>query len=125
MTSQVIEAWPGRLQTAGLPTPDAAERPAMPRTLLLLTLAAFSVLTALALWQHGLRGIFEPLFASTAGLQVFVDLVIALSLFMVWMWHDARRSGRNPWPWIVLTLLSGSFGPLLYLLARPANLPAR
>lgn len=97
----------------------------MTRPLLILTLVAFSALTALALWQHGLWGIFQPLLSSTAGLQVFVDLVIALTLFMVWMWHDARRKGRSPWPWIVLTLLTGSFGPLLYLLARPASPPAR
>lgn len=97
----------------------------MTRPLLILTLVAFSALTALALWQHGLWGIFQPLLSSTAGLQVFVDLVIALTLFMVWMWHDARQTGRNPWPWIVLTLLTGSFGPLIYLLGRPAASPAR
>jgi hypothetical protein len=123
MTSQVIERLWASAQTARTSTrPDAHT---IARPLLILILVAFSALTALALWQHGLRGIFEPLFASTAGLQVFVDLVIALSLFLVWMWHDARRTGRSPWPWIVLTLLTGSFGPLLYLLARPANPPAR
>ena len=96
----------------------------MQRPLLLITLILFSALTALALWQHGYWGIFEPLLRSTAGLQVLVDLVIALTLFMAWMWGDARRLGRNPWPWIALTLLTGSFGPLLYLLGRPAAPPA-
>ena len=123
MTSQVIERERPGGQTAG--HRHRFEAHTMTRALLILTLVAFSALTALALWQHGLWGIFQPLFASTAGLQVFVDLVIALSLFMVWMWHDARRTGRSPWPWIVLTLLTGSFGPLLYLLARPASPPVR
>ena len=90
------------------------------KTLLMLVLAVFSLLTGFALWYHGYWGIFEPLLASLAGAQVLVDLVIALSLFLAWMWPDARRLQRNPWPWLVLTLAAGSFGPLLYLLTRPA-----
>jgi len=39
-------------------------------------------------------------------------------LVMVWMWRDARRRGRNPWPWIAAALLLGSFGPLAYLLVH-------
>lgn len=93
----------------------------MPRVLLLTVLAAFSVLTALALWQHGYWGILEPHFRSFGGAQVLVDLAIALALVLVWLWRDARTLGRNPWPWLVLTLAAGSFGPLLYLLTRPAG----
>lgn len=91
------------------------------RTLLLIVLAAFGALTAMAVWVHGIVGIFEPLLTTLAGAQVLADLVIALSLFMVWMWQDARRQHRNPWPWLVLTLAAGSFGPLLYLLTRRAD----
>jgi hypothetical protein len=87
----------------------------MQRTLLIVVLAAFSALTARALYVHGLWGLFEPLLTTWAGLQVLVDLAIALSLFVVWMWRDAQASGRNPWPWLVLTLAAGSIGPLLYL----------
>lgn len=93
----------------------------MPRTLLVLTLAVFGALSAVALWQHGYLGLFEQAFASWAGLQVLADLVIALALVMVWMWRDARASGRNVWPWIVATLALGSFGPLGYLLTRKAR----
>jgi hypothetical protein len=97
----------------------------MPRRVLSATLIAFLVLTALALWQHGYWGIFAPHFQSFGGAQVFVDLVIALGLFVVWMWRDARATGRNPWPWLALTLATGSIGALLYLLGRkPAQTSA-
>ncbi len=49
---------------------------------------------------------------------MLLDLVIALFLVLTWLWNDARTSGRNPWPWIGITLVAGSFGPLLYLLTR-------
>ena len=88
----------------------------MHRAILILILIGFSILTGLALWHHGYWGIFEPQLKSFAGAQVLVDLVIALSLFLVWMFRDAKASGRNPWPWLVITLALGSFGPLLYLL---------
>jgi hypothetical protein len=116
MTSQVI--------ASSSPSADDPASPpsvrAMPRILLAGVLCAFGILTVAALARHGYWGILAPHFQSLAGLQVFVDLVIALVLVMVWMWHDARRIGRNPWPWIVATLLLGSFGPLVYLLTRKA-----
>ena len=90
----------------------------MPRTILTLILIPFSALTAAALWYHGFWGILEPHFKSFGAGQVFADLVIALTLFMVWMWQDSKATGRNPWPWIALTLAAGSFGPLLYLFTR-------
>ena len=85
---------------------------------LLIVLAPFSVVSALALWQHGYWGIWQPHFQSWGAGQVLLDLVIALSLVMVWLWRDSRQLGRNPWAWLVLTLVAGSFGPLLYLLTR-------
>ncbi len=90
----------------------------MQRFALILTFIAFSALSTIALWQHGYWGILEPHFQTFGAAQVLADLVIALSLFLVWMWRDARTSGRNPWPWLVLTLVSGSIGALLYLLLR-------
>jgi hypothetical protein len=30
--------------------------------------------------------------------------------------NDAKKTGRSPWPWVALTLATGSFGPLLYIL---------
>ena len=93
----------------------------MKRTLLTITLIAFSILTATALWHHGYWGIIEPNFKSFGAAQVFADLVIALSLLLIWMWRDARTTGRNPWLWLALTLANGSIGALIYLLCAPAN----
>ena len=90
----------------------------MPRLLLLVVTLAFAVLTALALRDHGYWGIIAPHFQTFGAGQVFADLVIALSLAMAWMWRDARRRGRSPWPWIVATLLTGSFGPLAYVIVH-------
>ena len=90
----------------------------MQRTLLIVTLVLFGALTAAALWQHGYWGIIAPHFQTFGGGQVLTDLVIALTLVMVWMWRDAKATGRNVWSWIVITLVLGSFGPLIYLLTR-------
>ena len=51
-------------------------------------------------------------------LQVLCDLIVTSSLAALWMLQDARRRGVNAWPFVVVTLFLGSFGPLLYLLLR-------
>ncbi len=96
----------------------------MQRTILSIVFIAFGVLTALALWHHGLWGIIEPHFQTFGAGQVFADLVIALCLAMVWMWRDAQKTGRYVWPYLGLTLATGSFGPMLYLLLAPSAKPA-
>ena len=90
----------------------------MRRIALVIVLVVFSVLTAIAVLQHGYIGIFAWQLQNTAGLQVLADLSIALMLFLAWMWPDARRRGRNPWAWAVLTLAAGSLGALLYLVTQ-------
>lgn len=92
----------------------------MNRTVLLLgiVLADFVGLSAWALYHHGYVGLFEVAVASPAGIQVLVDLTIALSLFMVWMWRDARERGIAAWPFVLLTATLGSIGALAYLLRR-------
>ena len=95
----------------------------MARILLVVTLVLFGALTSVAVWHHGYRGIFETMFQSWAGVQVLVDLVIALVLVLVWMWRDAQVLKRSVWPYVLITLVAGSFGPLLYLLTSktPGN----
>lgn len=85
------------------------------QNLALIILVPFSLLTLYTLWQVGYMGIFDHLLMNSAGWQVFMDLVIALVLVLSWIVPELKRSGRSPLPWIALTLLLGSFGPLLYL----------
>ena len=85
------------------------------RTLAIALLIPFLVLTAYAVQQVGYIGIFDYHRHSPAGWQVFVDLVIALVLVLTWLIPQAKKNGRNPWPWVALTLVAGSIGPLLYL----------
>jgi hypothetical protein len=93
----------------------------MERSLIVVTLILFGALSAAALWQHGYFGIFALHFQTFGGMQVLTDLVIALTLVLVWMWRDAKATGRNIWPWIIATLALGSFGPLVYLLTRKSG----
>lgn len=92
----------------------------MNKTLVLLILIPFAALSTWCVGQVGLLALFTDNLSHPAGIQVFVDLVIALSLVMGWMWRDARAHGRHPLPWVLATLALGSFGPLLYLLTRRA-----
>ena len=93
----------------------------MPRTpwisVLFITLL-FGVLSTKALGAHGYFGIWRLQFACWGALQVLADLTILCLLACVWMVQDARKTCVNPWPFLVLTLAAGSFGPLTYLLIR-------
>ena len=84
------------------------------RTLSIAMLIPFLVLTAYAVYDVGLIGIPEYHIHSSAGWQVFVDLVIALVMLLVFLIRDARSKGISPWPWVVGTLFTGSIAPLIY-----------
>jgi hypothetical protein len=91
-------------------------------------MVAFGALTVVPVYQYGLSGFFDQVLANSASIQVLVDLVIALTLFLLWMFPDARRHGISPVPYVVITVLAGSFGPLLYLFKRfglPEAAPAQ
>jgi hypothetical protein len=85
---------------------------------LTIVLVGFSALTAVALMNGGYLGILEPHFQSWGGAQVIVDLAIVALLACIWMARDARDRGLSAWPFVVITLFAGSFGPLLYLVTR-------
>ena len=86
--------------------------------LIFVVLIAFGALTGYALYDVGVLGILRAASADSGAIQIFVDLVIVCALACVWMFFDGRKRGLNPWPCVVITLFTGSFGPLLYLLRR-------
>lgn len=90
------------------------------RKLALIILIPFAALTTWALMNGGIAGILS-FHQSPGGWQVFIDLVIALGLLLTFLVPHARAQGRNPWPWVVMTLALGSFGPLLYLASGPTE----
>lgn len=85
---------------------------------LVIVLALFGALSAVALADVGYFGILTPHFQSWGAAQVLADLVILALLGCVWMVQDARARGTSAWPYVLITLAAGSFGVLLYLLAR-------
>jgi len=88
------------------------------RLLIGLVLADFTALTAWAVYQHGFVGFLEPVTMNAAGMQIGIDLVIALSLVTIWMWRDATARGVSVIPYVLLTVTLGSIGPLVYLFNR-------
>lgn len=90
----------------------------LPKALILAILLPFGLYSTYAVYEIGYLGIFAS-HAHIAGMQVLADLVIACTLALVWMWRDAAATGRNVWPYVLLTLTLGSIGPLLYLLLAP------
>lgn len=87
-----------------------------------IVLSAFLVeflgLTGYTVYTMGYAGFYEAAAANAATLTLSYDLVIALGLFSVWMVKDARERGTSFAPYLVVTLLLGSAGPLLYLIRR-------
>lgn len=85
---------------------------------ILRVMVLFGGLTAVPLYHYGYFGIFTLLLDNSATIQVSADLVIALSMLAIWIWSDAEKRGISPHPYIVITVLAGSFGPLLYFFRR-------
>jgi MFS superfamily sulfate permease-like transporter len=83
-----------------------------------IVLAAFSVLTAYALLEYGYVGFFREVISNLASLTLLVDLLISLTIILVYLGNDASRRGVSAVPYLLLTLAFGSVGPLLYLIRR-------
>ena len=86
--------------------------------LLMAVFVAFTGYTAVVVVEQGYFGFLDVYAQSAWAGQVFVDLVIALVLFLFWMVGDARRNGIAVWPYLLAVLTTGSIGALAYLIHR-------
>jgi hypothetical protein len=89
------------------------------KPLALTALVAFGALNVYAFAAAGIGALGTAVLGVNAWSAVLVtDLVIALGMACTWMYRDATRRGKSPIPYIVLTIATGSIGPLLYVLMR-------
>ena len=93
------------------------------KSLIIAAIAVLVVVSTLAVVREGLPAMATPFRASFWTWQYFVDLVIALGIVMIWIWHDCKRRGKSALMWIGATFITGSFAPLLYLLLRHNDKP--
>jgi hypothetical protein len=68
------------------------------------------------------RDIFRNYLLEPAQIILGLSVVFLWFLLPTWVYIDTRQRGiRNPLLWVILTLLSGPFGWLVYLITRPAE----
>lgn len=86
--------------------------------ILIAVLVAFTVYSLGVVAEEGYTGFLTLARSEPWAGQVLVDLVIALALFLVWMFRDARERELPAWPYALLVATLGSIGALAYLVHR-------
>ncbi len=74
-------------------------------------------LTINAVVQDG-AGLLYNWALGASSLLILTDLAVELTLISIFIYIDARRRGKNPIPWIIVTLVLGGIGSLGYLFLR-------
>lgn len=120
MTSEVIARPRSAIEAEGMNASSPAVRIAAA-----VVLVAFSAFTVELLLEFGFVGFLNAAHSNGPAVQVFLDLVIALTFVLAWVVVDARRQGGSYWPVVLLTLMVGSIGPLLYVVVRPLQASAQ
>jgi len=88
------------------------------RIIPLIVFIAFAIWTAILSHNYNFLSFFKPIFASGPATQVLTDLTIAITMVLIWIYKDAAATNRKFWPYLVITIFLGSFGPLLYFILR-------
>ena len=86
--------------------------------LLALAFLVFIAVEIAAIATFGYLGVFEALISNAATRLGFLDLVLSLTLVLVWMRQDAEERALPFWPYAVVTVALGVAGPLAYLFYR-------
>ncbi len=95
----------------------------MYRVVLYAVFAAFTAFSLWVTWEKGYFAFLDVPMSSLWGLQVTLDLAIAVGLFTFWMIPDARRQGIPAWPYLLACVTVGSIGALGYLVHRSLRSP--
>ena len=90
-----------------------------------IVLVPFALFSTYVVATMGLTNLFEVSAREPWGMQMFLDIYIAISLFCVWMVKDARERGIPAWPYVIASLSAGSVGALAYLVHRELKGSAR
>ncbi len=90
------------------------------RLFLVVVLVAFTAYSTFVVGTRGYFGFLTLAWRERWGMQVLLDLTIALLLFWDRALADPRARARGPvWPWLVATVFLGSIAPLVWLLLAP------
>ena len=87
-----------------------------------IVLVDFFALNLYALYSVGGQGLLDMIAQAGPWTWVLIaEFLIALTMVCGYMWRDASAHGARPLGYIFITMLTGSIGPLLYLIRRPAH----
>ena len=85
------------------------------RWLLIPLTLVFAAVSTWAVYEHGYLNLWKLVVEHSGTLQLFTDLSVSMLLVCTWMVRDARQRGLRVAPFLLLTLATGSLGPLAYL----------
>ena len=85
---------------------------------LVLVFVAFTAYSVFVTVTEGYFGFVTNALKERWGMQVFLDLVIAITVAWTWLRHDAKQRGITAWPYQLATIPLGSIAVLAYLIHR-------